>query len=61
MDRDGIKEALQKMDAWDGELDEDSPAELFTFVFTKKKDYDKFCEELVDKKNYRLSARFEEQ
>lgn len=37
MDREEKKKALQEMDTWNGELDEGSPAELFTFLFKKKK------------------------
>uniref|UniRef100_A0A8P4FW34 Ubiquitin-like protease family profile domain-containing protein n=1 Tax=Dicentrarchus labrax TaxID=13489 RepID=A0A8P4FW34_DICLA len=61
MDKEERKEALQELETWDGDLDEGSPAELFSFVFTQKKDYDKFCGELIDKKNYKLFVRFEEQ
>ena len=49
MDREEKKKALQEMDTWNGELDEGSPAELFTFLFKKKKQ--DYCAELVDKKN----------
>ncbi|ROJ64739.1 hypothetical protein DPX16_3761 [Anabarilius grahami] len=48
-----------KLQSWIGEYDESSPAELFTFVFEKKVDYDVFWTEMVDKMKYRIFARFE--
>nr|XP_055036496.1 uncharacterized protein LOC129423979 [Misgurnus anguillicaudatus] len=61
MEKEEQNKALEKLHSWKGEFDESSPAELFTFVFNKRKDYEKFCYELIDEKRYRLFARFEEQ
>ncbi|KAL7396616.1 hypothetical protein ABVT39_011641 [Epinephelus coioides] len=61
MDNEEQTETLSLLQRWGKDYgDEDSPAELFTFVFEKRKDYDKFCEKLVDEKNYKVFARFEE-
>lgn len=40
--------------------EEESFFQNFTFVFEKKKDYDSFCKELMDQKNLKLCARFED-
>lgn len=61
MDKEEQVQALKKLNSWMGELDENSPAEVFTFVFEKQEDFEKFCTELRDKKKYRLFARFLQQ
>ncbi|KAM6920786.1 uncharacterized protein PEZ65_012678 isoform 1-T2 [Lycodopsis pacificus] len=54
------QEALQELHNCEDDPSEESPAELFTFVFDKQKDYEKFCTELVDKNNFKVFSRFEE-
>ncbi|XP_067307895.1 uncharacterized protein [Pseudorasbora parva] len=60
MEREEQIESKCKLESWIGEYDECSPAELFTFVFEKKEDYEVFWTEMVDKMKYRIFARFEE-
>ena len=59
MDEKEQTETLQDLNNWEGDLDESSPAELLTFVFQEKQDYDTFCKEMVDNRNYKVFARFE--
>lgn len=47
MDEEEKKEVLKELDGWDGEH-ESSPAELLTFVFQKKADFEHFNEEMLD-------------
>ncbi|KAM6894884.1 uncharacterized protein PEZ65_022495 [Lycodopsis pacificus] len=54
MDEKEQQEALQELHNCEDDPSEESPAELFTFVFDKQKDYEKFCTELVDKNNFKV-------
>ena len=61
MDEDEKTKMLEDLHSWEGEWEESSPAELLTFAFQKKKDYEKFLEEMHDQKNLKLFARFEDE
>ena len=61
MDNEDQNEALKALRSWDGDPDDESAAEVFTFVFQKRKDYEKFCTTLVDERNYKVFTKFEEQ
>lgn len=60
MDEEEKLEILQELESWEDAYDESSPAEMFTFVFEKKSDYEKFTEEVVDNKDLKVFARFEQ-
>lgn len=61
MDEEEKKELLQELRTWDGDHDETSPAELLSFTFQKKTDYEKFNKEIVDKRHLKVFSRFEEE
>ncbi|MED6256189.1 hypothetical protein ATANTOWER_021574 [Ataeniobius toweri] len=60
MDNTEQTETLEAIKNWEDEHDDSSPAELLTFVFQKKEDYEKFCKEIMDVQNINIFARFEE-
>ncbi|KAM8759856.1 uncharacterized protein AB9X84_008125 [Acanthopagrus schlegelii] len=61
MDKEEQTQILQDLRSWEDEHDSESPAEMFTFIFQKKKDYEHFWEQVVEGKNYKVFARFEEE
>ncbi|KAM4593178.1 uncharacterized protein PAE49_005970 [Odontesthes bonariensis] len=58
MEKEEQTQILQDLHSWEDEHDLDSPAEMFTFIFQYKKDYDYFWEQLVEGKNYKVFGRF---
>lgn len=61
MDKEEQPKILQDLRSWEDEHYVDSPAEMFTFIFQKKTDCDNFWTQVVEVKNYKVFARFEEQ
>ena len=60
MDNKEKKDLLEELKVWNEDYDECSPAEHLTFVFGKKTDYDTFNQELIDKMDLKVWARFED-
>ncbi|XP_034561939.1 uncharacterized protein LOC117828746 [Notolabrus celidotus] len=61
MDEEEQTQMLQDLRSSEGDPDEDSPIELWTFVFERKNDHEKFCAELMDIKKYKVFSKFEKQ
>lgn len=54
------EEEKKELHTWEGEHYESSSAELLTFAFRKKTDFEKFNEEMFDKRYLKVLSRFEE-
>lgn len=58
MDKEEQVQALKKLNSWTGELDENSPAEVFTFVFKNKRTLKSSALNLEIKKSTDFSPDF---